>query len=94
MGSHQSGAESPPSACDHAAFDAAQDTVALLGCECALPGHVDLVNQHPEVVLGRAALNPFIPQPILIPGVAPTHVQDLALGLVEPRELPKTVLTA
>ncbi|KAK4827038.1 hypothetical protein QYF61_013222 [Mycteria americana] len=26
-------------------------------------------------------------QPVLIPGVAPTHVQDLALGLVEPHEV-------
>jgi len=29
---------------------------------------------------------PFIPQPVLIPGVAPTQVQDPALGLVEPYE--------
>ena len=28
-----------------------------------------------------------MPQPVLIAGVAPTQVQDLALGLVEPHEL-------
>ena len=30
-----------------------------------------------------AALNHFIPQPLLILGVAPTLVQDLAIGLIE-----------
>ncbi|KAK4832887.1 hypothetical protein QYF61_026437, partial [Mycteria americana] len=38
-------------------------------------------------ILPTAALNPFIPQPVLIPGVAPTQVQDFALGLVEPHEV-------
>jgi len=32
-------------------------------------------------------LHPFIPQPLLIVGVAPTQVQDPALGLVEPHEV-------
>jgi len=41
---------------------------------------------HPVLIL-RAALNPFIPQPVLILGAAPTHVQDLALGYVEPHEV-------
>ncbi|KAK4832388.1 hypothetical protein QYF61_022243 [Mycteria americana] len=35
----------------------------------------------------RAALNPFIPQPVLIPEVALTQLQDPALGLVEPHEV-------
>jgi len=34
-----------------------------------------------------ATLKPFIPQPILIVGVAPTQMQDLALHLVEPHEI-------
>ncbi|KAK4822423.1 hypothetical protein QYF61_015173 [Mycteria americana] len=34
-----------------------------------------------------ALLNPFFRQPVLIPGLAPTQVQDLALGLVEPHEV-------
>ncbi|KAK4829842.1 hypothetical protein QYF61_006852 [Mycteria americana] len=41
----------------------------------------------PQVLLHRAALNPFIPQPVLIPGVAPTQVQEPALGLVKPHEV-------
>ncbi|KAK4806814.1 hypothetical protein QYF61_005610 [Mycteria americana] len=35
----------------------------------------------------KAALNPFIPQSVLILGIAPTQVQDLALGLVELHEV-------
>ena len=72
----------------HAAGDAAQGTVGLLGCECMLPGHVELlVYQHPQVLLLRAALNPFSAQPVSVLGIAPTQVQDLALGLVEPHEV-------
>jgi len=40
-----------------------------------------------QALLGRAALNPLIPQLVLILGVASAHVQDLSLGLVEPREV-------
>ncbi|KAK4816649.1 hypothetical protein QYF61_019626 [Mycteria americana] len=66
----------------------AQDMVGFLGCERTLPAHVQLfIHQYPQVLLCRAALNPFIPQPVLIPGVAPTQVQDLALDLVEPHEV-------
>jgi len=72
----------------HTAFDAAQDTVGLLGCKCTLLGYVELlIYQHPRVLLSRAAFIPFIPQPVLIPGIALTHVQDLALDLVEPPEV-------
>jgi len=42
---------------------------------------------YPQVLLLRAIFNPFIPQPVLTPGIVPTHVQDLALGLVEPHEV-------
>ena len=91
VGSHQSGAEGQnplPQPAGHIAGDAAQGTVGLLGCEHTLLPHVQvLLHQQPQVLLLRAALNPFIPQPVLIPGVAPTHVQDLALGLVEPHEV-------
>ena len=46
--------------------------------------HVEFpINQHPQVLLSRSALNPFSTQPAFVPGVALTHVQDLALGLVE-----------
>ncbi|KAK4830491.1 LOW QUALITY PROTEIN: hypothetical protein QYF61_011404, partial [Mycteria americana] len=50
------------------------DTVGLLGCEWTLLPHVwFFIHQYP--------------QPVLIPGVALTQVQDLALGLVEPHEV-------
>jgi len=53
-----------------------------------VPGHVELaVNQHPQVLLLRAALNPFSAQPVFVLGIAPAHVQDLALDLVEPCEV-------
>ncbi|KAK4810846.1 hypothetical protein QYF61_008818 [Mycteria americana] len=91
VGSHQRGVEGQnhlPRPAGHASFDAAQDTVGFLGCERTLPAHVQLfIHQYPQVLLLRAALNPFIPQPVLVPGVALTQVQDLALGKVEPHEV-------
>ncbi|KAK4827094.1 hypothetical protein QYF61_014196 [Mycteria americana] len=91
VGSHQSRAEGQnhlPRPAGHAAFDAAQDTVGFLGCECTLLGHIQLfIHQYPQVLLHRAALNPFIPQPVLILGADPTQVQDLVLGLAEPHEV-------
>ena len=55
--------------------------------------HVQLfIHQYPQVLLGRAALNLFIPQPVLIEGVAPPQVQDPALGVVEPHEVHKRPL--
>jgi len=50
--------------------------------------HVKLfIQQYSQVLLSRAALNPLIPQPMLIAGVAPTQIKDLALDLVEPHEV-------
>jgi len=67
-----------------AAGDAAQNTVDLLGCDHTLLGHAELlVNPHPQVLPVSAALNPFSAQPVFVLGIAPTQVQDLALGLVE-----------
>jgi len=69
----------------HTSLDAAQDTAGLLGCERTLVDHVQLfIHQYPQVLLGRAALHPFIPQPVWIAGAALTQLQDLALGLAEP----------
>jgi len=66
-------------------------TVGLLDGKCTLLAHVKFfIHQYPQVLLGRAALNPFIAEPVLISGVVPTQMQDLALGLVELHE----VLTA
>ncbi|KAK4831900.1 hypothetical protein QYF61_020047 [Mycteria americana] len=90
-GSHRSGADREnhlPQPADHASFDAAQDMVGFPGSERTLPGHVELfINQHPQVLLLRAGLNPFSAQPAFVLGIAPTHVQDLAFGLVEPHEV-------
>jgi len=53
-----------------------------------LVAHVQLfIHQDSQVLLGRAALNPFFPLPVLIAGVASTQMHDLALGLVEPHEI-------
>ena len=68
----------------HAAFDVAQHTIGLLGCEHTLLGHVELlVNQHSQVLLGRAAFNLFSAQPLFLLGIALAHVQDLAFSPVE-----------
>ncbi|PKU46776.1 hypothetical protein llap_2935 [Limosa lapponica baueri] len=40
-----------------------------------------------QVLLLRAALQPFSAQPVFVPGIALTQVQDLALGLVELHEV-------
>ncbi|KAK4808149.1 hypothetical protein QYF61_000129 [Mycteria americana] len=56
-----------------------QDTVGFLGCKCTLLGHVELlINNIP-----KPAFNPFSAQPVFVLGIALTHVQDLALGLIE-----------
>jgi len=76
MGSHQSRVEGQnplPQPAGHASFDAAQDTVSLLGCECTLSAHVKLfICQYTQVLLFKAALHPLILQPVLIPRVALT----------------------
>ncbi|PKU39851.1 hypothetical protein llap_9848 [Limosa lapponica baueri] len=90
VGSHESGVEGQnhlPRPAGHA-FDVAQDAVGFLNCKRTLLAYVELlINQHPQVLLLRAALNPFTTQPVLISGISPTHVQDPALGLVEPQEV-------
>ena len=72
----------------HTSLDAAQDMVCLLGFECTLLGHVELlINQHHQVLLLRAALSLFSSQPVSVLGIFLTQVQDRALGLVELHEL-------
>ncbi|KAK4823520.1 hypothetical protein QYF61_003029 [Mycteria americana] len=91
VGPHESGVEGQnhlPQPVGHASSDAAQDIVGFLGCKHTLPGHVELlINQHTQVLLLRAALNPFSAQTVFVLGIAPTHVQDLALGLVDLHEV-------
>jgi len=81
VGSQQSGVEGQnhlPRPAGHAAFGAAWDIGGCLGCECMLLAHVELlIHQYPQLLLSRAALKLFIPQPVLILRVAPTDMQDL-----------------
>jgi len=56
-----------------------------VGAHCQ--GHVELLtNQHPQV-LHSSTLNPFSTQPVLLLEIALTHMQDLALGVVELHEV-------
>ncbi|KAK4812855.1 LOW QUALITY PROTEIN: hypothetical protein QYF61_022581, partial [Mycteria americana] len=55
------------------------------GLRVHVAGSCPAFHPPPKVLFHRAALNPFIPQPLLIPGVPLT--QDLVLGLVEPHEV-------
>jgi len=87
MGPHKSRAEgnssvSLPAGCT--SFVAAQDTVGLLGCKSTLLARVQLLTHHkPHILLLSTALNEFFFQSVLIPGITPTQVQHLALGLVK-----------
>ncbi|KAK4817891.1 hypothetical protein QYF61_002060 [Mycteria americana] len=78
--SHQSRVEGQnhlPRPAGHTSFDAAQDTVGLLGCERTLLAHVQLfVHQYPQVLFRRAALDHIIPQPVLEPRIAPTQAKQ------------------
>ena len=73
--------------CCHS-LDAAQDTVGLLGCECTLLALTEaFTSQHPQTLHLRAALKPLSAQPVSVLEIAPTQMQDIALGLVELQEL-------
>jgi len=53
-----------------------------------LPAHVEsLINQHPQILLLRAALKPFSTQLVSVLGMSSAQVQDLALVLVELHEV-------
>jgi len=61
--------------------------IGFLGCKRMLSDCAELLIEYLQVLLGRATLNLLIPQPVLILGIAQTHVQDFALGLVEPHDV-------
>jgi len=63
--------------------------VGFPGCKCTLLTHVQYLASTciPQVLLLRAAFNPLMPQPVLIPGAALTKVKVLALGPIEPHEV-------
>ncbi|KAK4816773.1 hypothetical protein QYF61_022771 [Mycteria americana] len=74
-----------PSPAGHTIFDTSQDAIGFLGHLGTLLAHIRAaVNQHPQVLLCRAAFQPLFPKPVALHGVAVAQVQDLALGLVEP----------
>ena len=90
VGSHENRVEGEnplPRPAGHISPDAAQDTVGFLGCERTLLAHSQFSIHQQRQVLLRAILNPLISQPVFVLGIAPTHVQDLALGLVELHEV-------
>ncbi|NXB92630.1 TNPO1 protein, partial [Vidua chalybeata] len=86
-GSHKSGVEensSPLTCCPHC-FGCSPGHSWLLGCEYRLLAHVELlVNYCSQVLLGRAALNAFSAQPVLVLGVALTRCRTLHLALLIP----------
>jgi len=45
------------------------------------------IHQYPQVFFSRVALSPFIPQLVLVIGVASTQVQDLAFEFDEPHKV-------
>lgn len=64
-------------------FNAAQNILCFLDDKYSLLSHVYLVIlQDLQVFLLRAALSPFSAQPVLVLGVALTHVQNLTLDLL------------
>ncbi|KAK4823086.1 LOW QUALITY PROTEIN: hypothetical protein QYF61_025708 [Mycteria americana] len=77
-----------PSPAGHAISDTSQDAIGLLGHLGTLLPHIQLaVNQHPQVLFHRAALQPLFPKPVALQGVAVAQVQDHALSLVESHTL-------
>uniref|UniRef100_A0A8B9FAM1 RB transcriptional corepressor 1 n=1 Tax=Amazona collaria TaxID=241587 RepID=A0A8B9FAM1_9PSIT len=75
------GQEHLPRPAGHTPFDAAQDTVGLLGCKRTLLAHVHFfINPHPQVLL-RAALNLLPAQPVAVPGTALTQRYKLGVRL-------------
>ncbi|KAK4822635.1 hypothetical protein QYF61_018587 [Mycteria americana] len=74
-----------PSPAGHTISDTSQDAIGFLGHLGTLLAHIQAaVDQHPQVLLCRAAFQPLFPKPVALHGVAVTQVQDLALGLVKP----------
>ena len=83
----EEGQDHLPCPAGHASFNSVQDTVGFLGCESTSLTHVQLLtHQYSQVLLSRAALHPYIPQPVLIARDAMSQVKHLILGLIEPHE--------
>ena len=77
------GAGSPPSPCCLTSFNAVQDTVGSLSCKGTLLAHILFpIHQYPQMLFSRAMLYPYVPQIVLVVGVAMAQVQDLELVFV------------
>ncbi|KAK4828223.1 hypothetical protein QYF61_024718 [Mycteria americana] len=77
-----------PSPAGHTIPDTSQDAVGFLGHLGTLLAHVQpAVNQHPQVLFHRTAVQPLVPKSAALHGVVVTQVQDLALSLVEPHTI-------
>ena len=77
-----------PRTAGHAAFNAHQDLIGLLGHQGTLPAHHQLVIlQDPPVLLCRAPLQQVISQLVLILVVIPFQGQDSTLAFVKPHTI-------
>lgn len=66
----------------HTAFDTAQDVVGFLGYLCIFLAHIELpAHQHYESLLPRAALDPFLAQPVFVVQILPVLGRTLQLKL-------------
>jgi len=61
---------------------AAHDAVGLLCSKGTLLSYLQLVRQDPQVLFCKAVLQLFGPQPVLVHGVVPPQVLDLAFALL------------
>ncbi|KAK4826677.1 hypothetical protein QYF61_010686 [Mycteria americana] len=69
-----------PSPAGHTISDTSQDAIGLLGHLVTLLAHIQAaVNQHPQVLLCWASLQPLLPKPVVLHGVVVTQVQDPSL---------------
>ncbi|KAK4822020.1 hypothetical protein QYF61_006868 [Mycteria americana] len=65
-----------------------EDAIGFLGCLGTLLAHIQpAVNQYPQVLFYRAAVQPLFPKPVALHGVVVAQVQDLALSFVEPHTI-------
>lgn len=64
------------------------DEVGLYHCEGTLLSHVELlVQQDPKELFCRAVSQSASPQPVLVPGVTSSQVEEFALALVKLRKI-------
>ena len=86
------GAEPPPSPCAHAAGDAAQGTVGLLGCQRTLRGHAQLLPPSSPSPSPQGCSLSLHPQPVLLPGLPRPRCRTLHLALLNLTRFPQPQL--